>query len=484
MAPSPTGEFHIGGMRTLLYNYALAKKEHGRFVLRIEDTDRERFVEGAAERLLQVIKDYGLSWDEGPVIGGPHAPYIQSERLELYRKHARLLVKEGYAYYCFCSKERLDALREEQKAHGLAATRYDKHCLSLSKEEVDRRLTAKIPYVIRFNVPPDGKISFEDKILGTVSFPTNDIDDAVLLKSDGYPTYHLAVVIDDHLMGINFVMRGVEWLPSTPKHILLYNAYKWEIPVYAHLPVLKEKNATQKLSKRTGSVAAPEFLAEGYLPEALLNFLMFLGWNPGTEKELYTLDEFVAEFSLDRVHKTDLIAFDRQKLLWMNGIYIRNLSDEIFYERVKYFVEKYGSDLNFDDFEKDHVLHALSLVKERAKTLKEVLSLIRYFFFAPAISKEAVASFAKTSARVEEILSSFEALFEPISEDAWSKESLDLAARSLLTKRGYSAREAFMTLRVATTGEATTPPIFDVLALLGRKDTLERISNARLLIYH
>jgi len=261
MAPSPTGEYHIGGMRTLLYNYAQAKKEGGQFILRIEDTDRERLVEGATDRSIQVIRDYGLDWDEGPLVEGPYAPYVQSKRLEIYRKYARQLIDSGHAYYCFCTKERLDKLREEQRAQGVSSTKYDKYCLRLSKEEVQKKLDGCEEYVIRLNVPKNEEVSFDDKILGHISFPTNDLDDQVLIKSDGFPTYHLAVVVDDYLMKINYIMRGMEWLPSTPKHILLYKAFGWELPIYAHLPLLKEQGDTKKLSKRMGSVAAVEFLS-------------------------------------------------------------------------------------------------------------------------------------------------------------------------------------------------------------------------------
>ncbi len=272
MAPSPTGEYHIGHIRTVLFNYAFAKAFKGKFIIRIEDTDRERFVEGAVDRILDVIKDYGLGWDEGPRIGGEFAPYVQSERLDLYKKYAIQLVNSGHAYYCFCTPERLDVLRKEQQEQKMPVTKYDKHCSHLSKDEISTRLTKGEQYVIRLKVPENTQIDFHDEVLGDLSINSNDIDDTVLLKSDGYPTYHLAVVIDDHLMHISHVMRGIDWLPSTPKHVLLYRAFGWESPKLIHLPNLKEKGDNKKLSKRFGSVFAISFLEEGYLPEALINF--------------------------------------------------------------------------------------------------------------------------------------------------------------------------------------------------------------------
>jgi glutamyl-tRNA synthetase len=311
MAPSPTGEYHIGHIRTLLYNWAFAKKNNGKFIVRIEDTDRERYVEGAVERILNVISDYGFDWDEGPKVEGECGPYIQSERLDIYKSYAQTLLDKGFAYYCFCSEERLTKMRDEQKSRGVVSTKYDGLCLKLGKEEVGKKLKDNMSHVIRMKVPRNKAVNFKDLILGDLSFPTNDIDDQVLIKSDGFPTYHFAVVVDDHLMKITHVMRGNDWVPSTPKHVLLYQAFGWELPYFAHIPNIKELGAGKKLSKRYGAVSAREFLDDGYLPEALLNFLMFLGWNPGTNKEFYSLEEFIKDFSIDKIHKTDLVSFDK-----------------------------------------------------------------------------------------------------------------------------------------------------------------------------
>lgn len=477
MAPSPTGEFHIGGMRTLLYNYVFAKKMGGSFVLRIEDTDRERLVEGAVKRLIDVIKDYGLSWDEGPQVGGPFAPYVQSERLSIYKEHALKLVETGHAYYCFCSKERLEALKEEEQKKGVASTKYDKKCTHLSKEEVAKNLSNNMPFVIRLKVRPDEIVSFTDTTLGPISFPTNDIDDQVLLKSDGFPTYHLAVVVDDHLMEITHVLRGVEWLPSTPKHILLYQAFGWDLPTYAHLPLLKEKGDTKKLSKRMGSVAAIEFLSEGYLPEALLNFLMFLGWNPGTEKEIYSLDEFIQDFSLERIHKTDLVVFDRDKLLWINGHYIRALPTKELLLRLNAHAQTFGYDLNSSgDEAKD--LTILSLTQERLKTLKEYNHLTDFFYHEIRVDKDVLVKQSGSTERAKAILGLFLSSFDAVSESDWHKDLLDQLSHKLLEDNDLKPKEAFMTVRVAVSGTTTTPPLFDVLDVLGKSEALRRVKVA------
>ena len=319
IAPSPTGELHIGHLRTLLYDYAYAKKNNGKFIVRVEDTDRTRFVEGSMDRTLDVIIDYGIMWDEGPRIGGPHEPYEQSKRLGIYKKHAEELVAKGHGYYCFCTPERLEKMREEQRASGAPKTVYDRHCRNLPPEEVEKNLANKVRHVVRLKVPADETVVLNDLVHGEVVFDTNEIDDAVLLKSDGYPTYHLAAMVDDHLMEITHVLRGIDWMPSSPVHMLIYKSFGWELPVFVHLPNLKEMGSNQKLSKRFGAVAAVDFLQDGFLAEAVLNFLMFLGWNPGTEKEIYSLEEFTNDFSLEKLQKTDLVAFDREKLTWYNG---------------------------------------------------------------------------------------------------------------------------------------------------------------------
>lgn len=476
IAPSPTGEFHVGHIRTLLYNYALAKNAGGTFVVRIEDTDRERYVPGAVEKILEIIKDYGLSWDEGPIIGGPHAPYVQSERLDIYKKYSQELVEKGAAYYCFCTSERLDEMRAKQRELGYAATRYDRHCRDLTKDEVDTKLASKMPFVIRLKVPKDKKITFKDEVLGEMSFDSNEIDDQILLKSDGFPTYQLAVVIDDHLMNITHVMRGIDWLPSTPKHVLLYQAFGWEFPKHIHLPNLKEVGENKKLSKRHGSVAALEFLQEGYLPEAVLNFLMLLGWSPKVEKEIMTVSEFVKEFVIDRIHQTDLVAFDRQKLLWLNGAYIRNMAVADLYDRLLAWSKKFNVDLRLGVFDRTYVEKVIALTQDRLKLLSDFPILSNYFFTEPGIDVDLLVKQSKDTSKCQEILINFITAIKIITD--WTKENLETAGHKMLTDNDYKPKEAFMTIRVAVSGVEATPPLFDTLEVLGKDVVLKRLEKA------
>jgi len=478
MAPSPTGEYHIGHIRTLLYDYAFAKKNNGKFIIRIEDTDRGRYVEGAVDRILDVIKDYGFSWDEGPRVGGPYGPYLQSERLELYKKYAMELVEKGFAYYCFCTTERLDALREEQRKQGMPTTKYDRHCLKLSKEEIQKNLDEGKSYVIRLRVPENEIISFNDEVLGEVKINSNDLDDQVLLKADGFPTYHLGVVVDDHLMEISHIIRGIDWLPSTPKHILLYKYFGWELPTYVHLPNLKELGANQKLSKRFGSVAAIEFLQEGYVPEALVNFIMFLGWNPGGEKEIYSLEEFIRDFTIERIHKTDLVSFDRQKLLWMNGHYIRNYSDEKLLEVLDKWAKKFDVKLLGTDKSKEYRMKVLGLIKYRIKKLNEHNSLVDYFFDYVSPQKDLLLSYTENNDKAIQILESFHQTYLNMDESKWTSEELEAINHTILSEKSYQPKEAFMTLRVAITASSATPNLVSILELLGNKEVLERIEKS------
>lgn len=478
LAPSPTGEIHVGSMRTLLYDYALAKQTGGEMILRIEDTDRERYVEGSVERALKVIKDYGLSWDEGPEIGGPDEPYFQSQRLDIYKKYALELVEKGFAYYCFCTQERLEEVREKQRQEKLAVTKYDRHCLTLTKEEVEKNLKDGVSYVIRLKVPSDEGVEVEDLVLGKLSFPSNDIDDQVLMKSDGFPTYHLAVVIDDHLMNITHILRGREWLPSTPKHVLLYKAFGWTPPKFVHLPLLREVDSTKKLSKRTGSVSAVDFLKDGYLPEALLNFMMFLGWNPGTEKEIYSLEEFVKDFSIEKIQTSEMAAFDRQKLSWFNGMYIRNMSVEDLWSRVVKFHEKYLEKLDLDKYGNVFNLKVLSLVQDRLKTLAEFNDLTNYFYTKPSIDSAKLSEFSGSIDKAKEIIKNYIDLYNSISDEDWTQDNLDKVSHEHLEKFNYKPKEAFMTLRYATCGVDFTPPLFDVFNLLGKKETISRLEDS------
>lgn len=473
MAPSPTGEYHPGHIRTVLYNFALAKQNGGQFILRIEDTDQGRYVEGAADRILSVIKDYGLSWDEGPQVEGPYAPYFQSQRLEIYKKYAKELVEKDAAYYCFCSSERLSEMRKKQQEAKLPVTKYDRTCRTLTKEEVKKKLEAGESFVVRQKVPDNETITFHDEVLGDISINSNDVEDGVLLKSDGFPTYHLAVVVDDYLMKITHVMRGCDWIPSTPKHVLLYKAFGWDLPKYIHLPNLKEVGSNSKLSKRFGAVEAIGFLEEGYLPEAMLNFLMLIGWNPGTEKEIYSLEEFVKDFSIERLHKTDLVAFDREKLLWMNGFYIRNLASSDLYERLLKWEEKFKKEYA-KNLDKELVIKSLDLVKDRMKKLSDYKDLVDYFFVEVKANKELLEKF---SMHPEDIISEFLKFFEDVDESSWKKEHLDEISHKLLENLGIKPKEGFMTLRVAITAKEATPALFDLLEVLGKNVVIKRLKS-------
>lgn len=458
MAPSPTGEYHIGHIRTVLYNYAYARKMGGKFVIRIEDTDRNRFVEGATERILEVIKDYGLDWDEGPQKGGEYGPYFQSERLDIYKEYIQKLVEKQVAYPCFCTSERLDKMREDQKSQGIFATKYDKKCLSISKDEAQKRIESGEDHVYRLNVDHGKEISFEDVVYGKITFNSSDIDDQILIKSDGFPTYHFAVVVDDYLMKITHVLRGNDWLPSTPKHVILYEAFGWELPVYAHLPNLKELGGTKKLSKRHGPVAAREFLEDGYLPEALNNFVMLLGWNPGDNQEILSLSEFIDKFELTQINKTDLVAFDRNKLRWMNGEYIKRSTDE----RLKLLILDFFNNKYEKNLEK-----IIPLVKERISTLKEFESIAKFFYEDIEADKDMIKD-------VNHIKSAVSAL-EKI--DDWNLDNINSNLMNEVNENNFKTGKFFMDLRIAITGQKVTPPINDSIAIIGKERTIRLLKN-------
>lgn len=498
-APSPTGYLHVGGLRSALYNYLFAKKHGGEFILRIEDTDRSRFVDGTIESLISSLDRMGIKRDEGVFLEngklvqkGGVGPYIQSERLKLYRKYADELVAEKKAYYCFCSAERLTAMREEQ-VREKRPPRYDKHCLSLSDAEVTKRKESGEPFVIRFNVPSDrGEITFHDLIRGEVKFQAKDIDDQVLLKSDGFPTYHLAVVVDDHLMDITQVIRGEEWLSSTPKHILLYEAFGWEAPQFAHLPLLLNADKS-KLSKRQGDVAAEDYLDDGYLEEALVNFVALLGWNPGqgTTQEIFTLEELVEKFELSNVHKAGAV-FDRKKLDWLNGEYIKKMPVDELYRRV--------NDGNFLETDlirnapmemrtEEYLKRVLAIEQDRLAKLSDVGEQNRFFF-----AKDLIYDAAKlhwrggTNEMTRESLSRAERLFGEIADAEW----LDRAALERIfmeaagdyaqsiggVEAGRGRGDFLWPIRFALTGADKSPSPFDCAFVLGREESLARIRKA------
>lgn len=451
MAPSPTGEYHIGHIRTVLYNWAWARKNNGKFIIRIEDTDRSRFVEGATQRILNDIKDYGFDWDEGP--------FFQSERLKIYEEHGRKLVESGHAYYCFCTQERLEQMREEQKAKKMPTTKYDRRCLSLTPDQVEENIAKGLPKVLRLKVPDNKQISFDDEVFGSIKFNSNDIDDQVLIKSDGFPTYHFAVVVDDHLMGVTHIMRGNDWLPSTPKHVLLYQAFDWKMPIHAHLPNLKELGGSKKLSKRFGAVFARDFLDDGYLPEALANFLMFLGWNPGGEKEIYSIEEFVQSFDIKKIHKTDLVAFDRNKLMWINGQYIQKLDDQKFIEKIAPFTKL--------ELDQDLLRKIIPLVKPRIKKMTEFDGMVE--FFVKHLKPEASELSSSSKIHFEKAKLGLEGL------ELWSVESIGEAFSKIVSENSFTPKDFFMDMRLAISGKKVSPPLNESMEIIGKSESLKRI---------
>ena len=461
MAPSPTGEMHIGTLRTGLYAYALAKQTGGQFVMRIEDTDQKRLVVGSDTRLLQTYKNFGLNYDEGPDVGGPYGPYVQTQRLNIYQKYIKQLLDQGDAYYCFCTEQRLDEVRSIQKAaHKIP--KYDRHCLNLKPEEIDKKIKDGTPYVIRMRIPDNENIVFNDLIRGEIKFNTNDLDDQVLIKSNGIPTYHFAVVVDDYLMKISHIIRAEEWISSTPKHILLYRYFGWEVPQIAHLTVLLDPSHPGKMSKRHGSVFAQQFLDDGYLPDALLNFLMLLGWNPGTPQEIFSLDEFVKEFSIKHLHKKAAI-FDRKKLDYFNGLYIRKLSDEKFGHYFKKFLPEIT----------DHQIKILTpVLKERIVKFSDLKESLKFLFEDIKYDKEMLLKKGTNPKLAIEMLTKTKELLEK------SFNNLDSCFKDLILTNTWNTGEYFMVFRVAICGSVFTPPVVECLPALGQESTIRKLNLA------
>jgi glutamyl-tRNA synthetase len=470
-APSPTGYLHIGGLRTALYNYLFAKNQNGKIILRIEDTDKKRFVEGAIENLIDTLNWAEINFDEGPEFGGEVGPYLQSERLEIYKSFAEKLISENKAYYCFCTPERLEKLKEEQQKQKLPQTKYDKYCLHLSKSEIENNLNTKIPFVIRLNVHPDEKIIFNDVIRETVEFDTNNIDDQVLIKSDGYPTYHLANVVDDHLMEITHVIRGEEWLSSTPKHIILYDYFGWEKPIFAHLPLLLNPDKS-KLSKRQGDVAVEDYRDKGYLKEALINFVALLGWNFGDDIEFYEMDELIKKFSLERVHKAGAV-FNLEKLNWLNFEHLRKKIDQEVLEMLK--VELKKSEFAGNVYNDEYLLKIIGAMKERVSFVKEYLTKSPYFFKAPDNYEEQNLK-KRWKEDSKELLSKLKISFEELENPA--KEDFEKTLDELALKLNVSKGKLVHPLRIAVSGVGEGPGIFDIVSIIGKEETLSRISTA------
>jgi glutamyl-tRNA synthetase len=467
IAPSPTGDPHVGTAYVALFNYALARKHRGQFVLRIEDTDRERSSPASEAMIFEALHWLGLRWDEGPDVGGPHGPYRQSERTAVYREHAEELVRRDAAYPCFCSRERLDALREEQKARK-ANFGYDGHCRALTREEAGRRRAAGEPHVVRLAMPRGGETVVRDLLRGEVRFDNAQVDDQVLLKSDGFPTYHLANVVDDHLMGITHVIRAEEWLSSLPKHVELYRGFGWEEPVFCHLPLLRNADRS-KISKRKNPVSLNFYRGAGFLPEAMLNYLALMGWAMPDEREEFTLEEFVSEFTLERISLGGPV-FDVEKLKWLNGKYLRRLSPREVLER-----------LRAQPLSEDHLLEVLPLVQERIDTLEGFFEYASFFFVGEVAydeaARKAMVPKGRTPAETSKVLRALlEEAVDPVLE--WERETVEAAIRGFGEKAGWAPNELFMAVRVAATGRAASPPLFETLAVLGKETCRRRLRGA------
>lgn len=481
-APSPTGFLHIGGLRTALYNYLYAKRNNGKFVLRIEDTDQTRLVEGAIENLIHALSWAGVTYDEGVFIEngevvqkGEFGPYIQSERLDIYKKYVEELVEKGDAYYCFCDHERLENLREEQKAMG-KVPKYDGLCRGISLEDAKTRVAAGEEHVIRLKMPKNKDIVFKDGVRGTISINSDDLDDQVLLKSDGFPTYHLAVVIDDHLMGITHVVRGEEWVPSTPKHVYLFECFGWPAPEYVHLPAVLNKSG-KKLSKREGDVSVEDFKRSGYLSDGLVNYLALVGWSPDDNQEIMILDEMVEKFSFDRVSKSGGI-FDREKLNWVNSHYIKELTDqELFDLAVPFIVDAEVLDKSFIDSHKNWVMILLNTVKDSLDTLKEVPEKIK-FILDPM--PENLNDEEKEILKGETVPQLVDAIIEKLEGmESLSFDDAKTFMKEIQKETGIKGKNLFMPTRIAITGVEHGPELQNILYLLGKEELLKRLEGSK-----
>ncbi len=465
-APSPTGFLHVGGLRTALFNYLFARKNNGTFVLRIEDTDRKRYIPGAQENLINTFKEMGLEYDEGPIVGGDFGPYIQSERTELYQKYAQELIKKGAAYYCFCTEERLNKLRDEARERN-EMVMYDGTCRNLSTEEVQQKLADNVPHVVRLKIPKEGKTVFYDVVRERVEVENALVDDQVIIKSDGFPTYHLANVVDDHLMKISHVIRGEEWLISVPKHIFMYEALGWKAPKFVHLPLLLNPDKS-KLSKRQGDVAVEDFLAKGYLPEALINFVAILGWHAKEDRELYSLDELIKAFSLKRISKSGAV-FDVEKLNWMNGWYLRNLDLHYIAEKAKSYYKDAGLDIsNTEKF-----LKIVDNARNRAATIPEMITHSEMFYNDLEFSDEH-----------QNIISSEEAkkLYTFWIEKLETADDLSEAHIKTLIKEttetlGLKGKDLYFPLRLALFGDVHGPDIPMIIDILGKEEAIARLKS-------
>lgn len=477
-APSPTGYLHIGGLRTALYDYLFAKNKGGKYILRIEDTDKGRYVEGAIESLMESLEWSGVMHDEGVFIEdgkvvekGDYGPYVQSERLDIYQKYIDQLLDDGKAYYCFCSKERLEEIREDQKANNLTLG-YDGHCREVDKEEATKRIENGEEYVVRLKMPENTDIIFDDIVRGKISISTNDIDDQVIRKADGYPTYHMAVVVDDHLMKISHIIRGEEWLTSAPKHVYLYEALGWEMPELVHLPTVLNKEK-KKLSKRQGDVSVEDFKKKGYLPEALVNYLALVGWSPDSNEEFFTMDQLIDQFTLERVAKTGGV-FDSDKLDWVNEHYIREADlERITKLAIPYLIDSgYITEADVDN-NYEWVETLVSIVKDRLSTVSEISDQVKYIFDNEVKMEDDETLELLKGETVPELLKAFKEELEKI--DKVDEEFSKGIMKTLQKSTGIKGKNLFMPSRVAITGQKHGPDIDKVILVLGKENLIKRI---------
>ena len=470
-APSPTGYMHIGNLRTALYSFLISKHDGGKFILRIEDTDRERLVDGATDVIKTTLKMTGLSYDEGPDVGGEHGPYVQSERKAIYMEYAKKLVDMGAAYYCFCTKERLEKLHEDDAVGG-----YDRHCRELCPDEVEKNLLEGVPFVIRQKMPLDGVTSYKDEVFGDISMNNSELQDQILIKADGYPTYNFCHVIDDYLMGVTHVVRGSEYLTSTPKYVLLYDAFGWERPTYIHLPLMMgkgEDGTVSKLSKRHGAVSFQDLVEDGYLPEAIINYIALLGWCPKeSENEFFSLDELKAAFTIDGISKSPAV-FDYEKLLWFNGEYIHKLTDADFNEKVARFIK---SDIP-KSIKEDKML---ALLKTRISKLSEINQRMSFLLSLPDYDKELFLNKKNKISDFEIVKTVLNEAKATLKETAsFDNDTLFASLMPIAEKLAIKTGTLMWCIRIAVSGMAATPGgATEIMEVIGKDESLARIELA------
>lgn len=478
-APSPTGAIHIGNLRTALYAYLVAKKNKGTFLVRIEDTDQARFVEGSVEKILMALNWAGIHPDEGVMLDeknkiiekGDFGPYFQSRRLAVYKEHIDKLIEKGVAYPCFCSRERLGDLRKKQQKQKLPP-KYDKNCLSLSKEEAQKKISAGEKYVIRLNVPEEKIIIFHDEVYGKISVRGETIDDQVLIKSDGYPTYHFAVVVDDHLMKITDIIRGEDWLPSTPKHVLLYEYFGWQLPSFVHVPNILGENK-KKLSKRGGDVSVKNFIENGYLPETIVNFIALLGWNPKSKQEYFSLKELERAFQISGLHKAGAV-FDHKKLDWMNAKYIKEIDMEKLFEITKPLLKKFCEKKGYL-FDEEQIKKIVFVEKNRIKKIIEITENIGFYFALEDFDANLLRWKDNSVQNTKIALEKAQKTIAEITEDNFAIENLE---KTLFKVAGERKGDLLWPLRVSLSGLEKSPGPFEIAWTIGKKTTLERIENS------